>query len=130
MPDWMQPVFAAIGYVVMVAGGGAAVAVGLFRAFGERWLNAIFEKQLAAYRHEQQKELEHLRYRINALMDRMTKVHQREFDVVPEAWSRLIDSYNQVTAFVASLQKYPDLDRMPQAHLDEFLGRGLINSQP
>jgi len=46
---------------------------------------------LLAYKHEQQKELEHLKFSINAQMDRATKLHQREFEALPEAWSNSTD---------------------------------------
>jgi hypothetical protein len=62
----------------------------LFKVLGEKWLNAKFEERLAQYKHAQQKEIEQLRFRINSLMDRTTKLHQHEFDVLPEAWSRLM----------------------------------------
>jgi hypothetical protein len=59
------PLVAAIGTLVLAGGGISAIAYGLFRFFGERWLNAKFEERLAAYKHAQQKELEHLRLEIN-----------------------------------------------------------------
>jgi hypothetical protein len=75
-----------IGNIVFAGAGGAAVVVGLLKLFGEKWLNTKFEERLATFKHEHQKEIEQLRLRINTLMDRTTKLHQREFDVLPEAW--------------------------------------------
>ena len=54
-------------------------------------------------------------------MDRTVKLHQKEFDVLPEAWSKLNDAYGLVTATTSALQQYPDLDRMTDPHLEEFL---------
>ena len=66
MFEYLQNVFGplvtAIGTVVVAGGGVSALTYGLFRFFGERWLNAKFEERLAIYKHAQQKELEHLRF--------------------------------------------------------------------
>src|ERR1035437_9588474 len=93
----------------------------VFKIFSEKWLNAKFEERLASYKHEQQKELEQLRFKINALMDRTTKLHQREFEVLPEAWSNLVDANAHVHSVVASLQQYPDVDSMNEQQLEHLL---------
>src|SRR5258705_12641703 len=49
-------------------GAVGAFAWWLFRLFSEKWLNSKFEERLAAYKHEQQKELERLKFSINAQM--------------------------------------------------------------
>jgi hypothetical protein len=58
--------------LLALVGGGAAIvastvalAYWLFKLFSEKWLTAKFDERLAAYKHEQQKELEQLRYKIN-----------------------------------------------------------------
>jgi hypothetical protein len=107
--------------VVVAGGGGGAVAVWLCKLFGEKWLNTKFEERLASLKHEHQKEIERLRLRINTLMDRTTKLHQREFDVLPEAWSRLNDAFAQTNVVVSPIQRYPDLNRMAEEHINEFL---------
>jgi hypothetical protein len=121
MEDAFKSFLAAIGAVFAVGGGVATVAYVLLRFFGEKWLSAKFEERLAAYKHAQQKELEQLRFKISALMDRTTKLHQKEFDVLPEAWGKLSDAYGIILALTSALQQYPDLDRMNESHLDEFL---------
>jgi hypothetical protein len=93
MSDLLQNVLTAIGAFIVAGGGVGAIAYALFRFFSEKWLNAKFEERLAAYKHAQQKELEELRFKISALMDRTTKLHQREFDTLPEAWTKLNDAY-------------------------------------
>jgi hypothetical protein len=70
--DFLSNVLATIGAVVVGAGAVGAFAWWLFRLFSEKWLNAKFEERLAAYKHVQQKELEHLKFQINAQMDRAT----------------------------------------------------------
>ena len=117
----LTDILAAIGALIVGSGAVTAIAFGLFKVLGEKWLNAKFEERLAEYRHAQQKEIEQLRFKINALMDRTTKLHQHEFDVLPEAWSRLNEAFAHTTALVSPLQSYPDLNRMRDDHLNEFL---------
>jgi hypothetical protein len=114
-------VMAAFGTLVAIGGGAAAIAYAFFRFFGEKWLNARFEERLADYKHVQQQELERLRLKINTLMDRTTKLHQREFDVIPEAWSLLIRANATVHSFISPVQQTPDVSRMTEEHLEEFL---------
>jgi len=110
-----------VGLIFGAGGGVAVVAYALLRFFGEKWMNAKFEERLAAFKHAQGKELEELRYRINALMDRTVKLHQKEFDVIPASWGKLNTSYGVVTAITSAFQQYPDLDRIGKPQLDEFL---------
>jgi hypothetical protein len=117
----IQSFLAALGALVGAGGTIAAISFGLFRLFSEKWLSARFDERLAAYKHAQQKELEELRFKINALMDRTVKLHQKEFDVLPEAWAHLIDAHGVVSSITSPIQSYPDLDRMNDQQLDEFL---------
>lgn len=65
--------------------------------------------------------MENLRFKINSLFDRTTRLHQREFEVVPTAWALLVECKNRLSAFITTFQRYPDLDRMTGPQLDEFL---------
>ena len=113
--------FAAIGYIVVGAGAVGTFAWWMFRTFSEKWLNAKFEERLAAYKHEQQKELEHLKFAINAQMDRATKLHQKEFEALPEAWSRLMDAHGIIMSVVSRLQSTPNLNAMQSDQLEDFI---------
>jgi hypothetical protein len=64
------PVLAALGAIIVAGGGLAFIAYAIFKYLGQKWLDAKFEERLAAYKHAQQKELEQLKFEINALMDR------------------------------------------------------------
>jgi hypothetical protein len=117
-------IFSAVGAVVV--GGGFIGAIGAgavwaFRSFSEKWLNAKFEERLAAFRHEQQKELEQLKGQVNAQIDRTTKLHQREFDALAEAWRRLSVAHGIVRSVVSRSQSTPDVGRMGAEQLEDFL---------
>lgn len=109
--------------VALLLGGGTvtAFAFWLFKLFGDKWLTNKFAERLEAFKHDQQKEIEHLRFEISKLFDRTTKLHQREFEVVPKAWDHLADSYHEVRGVIASFRTYPDFERMSDEHTEEFL---------
>lgn len=117
----IQPILTALGSFAAVGGGLVAIAYGVFKSFGEKWLNAKFEERLAVYKHEQQRELEQLRYKINTLMDRTVKLHQREFDVLPEAWGRLTDAFHATHPIGLGFHQYPDVNKLTADQLDDLL---------
>ncbi|HEY8031595.1 MAG TPA: hypothetical protein VIF02_04220 [Methylocella sp.] len=119
----VQALLALLGGGVVVIGAIVAAAYGLVKIFGEKWLDSRFAERREALKHEQQKELEALRIPYARLVDRATKLNQREFDAIPEAWSRLCDAYERTRSLVALLQQHPDIDNMTSEHRDEFIGR-------
>jgi hypothetical protein len=116
-------VMAALGTIGVTIVGLTGAAYGLFRLLGDKWLTAKFDERLESYKHEQQRQLEQLRFRINTLFDRTVKLHQREFDVLPDLWAKLNDAFGYVMAFVSPLQSHADLDNMSAAHLEDFLAK-------
>jgi hypothetical protein len=62
----------------VTAGVGAAAGWAAFQFFGKTWLEGHFAQRLEKFKHDQNQEIERLRYRINALMDRTTNLHQHE----------------------------------------------------
>jgi hypothetical protein len=119
--DVFEVLLKAAGVVVVAGGGAAALIFGPLRYLADKWLTSKFNQRLEHFKHVQQVEMENLRFKINSLFDRTTKLHQREFEVVPTAWALLVECKNQVSALIAAFQQYPDLDRMSAPQLDEFL---------
>lgn len=119
--EWFQQIFNVIGAVVVFGGGSVGIAFGLFRFFGEKWLSARFDRELEHLRHQQSKELEQLRFKISQMMDRTTKLHEREFEVVPEAWVKLVDAFHSTNAHISSMKSRPAASRMNGGQLEEFL---------
>jgi hypothetical protein len=105
--DHVGPVLAAIGGVAVVGGAVAGFALWLFKLFGEKWLSNRFAERLAAFQHEQVKEIERLRFDISKMLDRTSKLHDHEFEVLPKAWELLTKSYYTTGSIVASFQSYP-----------------------
>jgi hypothetical protein len=60
----ISSIWTAFGVIAVAGGGLVAIAYGIFKFLGDKWLNAKFEERLTAYKHEQQKELEELRSKL------------------------------------------------------------------
>lgn len=107
---------------LLLAGGGIAVIVwGVLQAFGSKWLSAEFDKRLKALQHEHNKEIERLRSDLTRAFDRRSKLHQREFEVLPEVWAKTCDAYWQTRSLVSPIQSHPDLNRMSAPQLESFI---------
>ena len=103
--------------------GAAAAAFGLFRFLGSKWLDSRFAERLERFKHSQNQEIERLRFRINALMDRTTKLHQHEFEALPQVWEKLGLALAWAQSFTSRGQQYPDLEQLSDAALAEFLAK-------
>jgi hypothetical protein len=126
----IEPYLAALGLTAL---SGAVIFGALFGAikwFGESWMASKFSERLEAFKYAQQREIEQLKFQINASMDRAVKLHQREFETLPEAWSTLVTAFSSVRAFTAAFQSYADVGRMRDAEINEFLAdSGLSTAQ-
>ncbi len=114
-------IFRFIGEIVAIAGGAAAVAYAVFIYLGKRWVDQRFSERLESLRNEQARDLERLRADINKIFSRVTKIHQKEFDVLPIVWEKLQYAVGAVHNVVKPFKQYPDLRRMSQAAFDDFL---------
>lgn len=102
----------------------------LFRTFSERWLQSKFDARLAELQHAHNQEIEQLRFRINSMMDRTAKLHEREYQVLPDLWEKLASALAQTGAFTSPIQSYADVGRMSDKQLDEHLAKSpLFESQ-
>jgi hypothetical protein len=110
-----------LGQLITLAGGGAVVAYGLFRYLGSKWIENKFAERLEQLRHTQALELQRLRVEIDSLLSGAIKLQDKEFQTLPEAWVKLDEAFGQVSHLTAPFQQYPDLDRLNNAQLEEFL---------
>jgi len=118
---WFKQLLAVGAPSVVIALG---MAYGLFRFVGTKWLETQFAGQLEKRKHDQQKELEQLRDTIQRMFSRISKIHEKEFDVLPEAWFLLHDAYGAAMIAVgATLRFLPNFENMPDEQLEEFLQR-------
>jgi len=121
MNSFLQQALAWVGGATVGGIGIVTIAYWLFQTWGEAWLQSKFNLQLEDLRHKQAQEIEALRYRVGQLLARSAKLSEKEFEVVPEAWQRLIDAYHTTLAHVSSAKRRPGLDRMDDEQLEEYL---------
>jgi hypothetical protein len=119
--EWSKTPFALLGAAGVSSAAVAAAAYGMFKTFGEKWLDRKFATQLEAYKSEQVRELERLRHKISGVFDRTKRLHDREYEVLPEVWAKLVDAKSWAGGYLAAFQQYADIGRMSDADLDEFL---------
>ena len=112
-----------IGKILLTGGGCAAVAYGLFRFFGEKWIESKFAKSLESHKHDLNEELEKLRLKINIQFSRITKIHEKEFDVLPDAWLKMQDALSHIAEFISLYQEFPDFNKIGGESLDNFLSK-------
>lgn len=121
MDQAVQAVLASITRLLLAGGGGAAVAFALFRWFGKSWIDQRFKKELEEFKHEKNKELEQLRHDINTLFSRVSKVHEKEFEVLPKAWQLLNEAQGAVFQVAKPLRQYPDFNRLSAEQFEALL---------
>ena len=121
MDETLKSILTVFGGLSAAAIAVVSVAYGLFRWFGEKFIEAKFASNLEALKHEKQKELEQIKFEINKLFDRSTKFHQKEFDILPTAWAMLEDARARVGGTIASFQQCPDLSRMSEDKIRNLL---------
>src|SRR5271169_3030216 len=121
MPDILNEFLKLIGGVAAIGAASSAFAYAMFRIFTTKWIETRFSERLEAFKHQQNQEIEHLRFRINTMMDWNVKLHQREFDILPETWSLLNEAFYTIEPIAIGLQQYPNLDEMSADRLEEFL---------
>jgi hypothetical protein len=100
---------------------GVLISTPLLRHFGKGWIDARFQQQLQKLKHEQEKELENVRLQVQLMYGRVSKIHQREFDVLPKAWLLLHEAHGYSSRMTAMLKQYPDVNLLSDDKLREIL---------
>ncbi|WP_041678518.1 hypothetical protein [Rhizobium etli] len=119
--EWSKSVLAVLSLAGLSMGGVAYAAYALFKVLGEKWLNQKFAERLEAYKSEQARELERLRHKINSVFDRTKRLHDREYEVLPEVWSLLVDAKSWAGGYLSAFRQYADVNKLSAQELDEFL---------
>ena len=123
MSGYLPPVVSYILSILAAGGGGGLIAWLIIKTFAGKWLENKFSESLESFKHAQNKEIEKLRFEISALMDRTVKLHQREFDVLPEAWGLLSDAFGILRPVALGVGIAPDIRTMTPAQFEYFLSQ-------
>jgi hypothetical protein len=120
----MLPIESFWGFItgIITYGGGASViAYFVFQLLGKSWIESKFSKELEDFRHKKTVEIERLRIEVESLLSGRLKLQERDFELLPTAWSKLNNAHRSLTSVLASLQSYPNLDRYSEEELNEFV---------
>ena len=103
------------------------VSVGLFwlvaQKSAERWIDAHFAKRQKVFEHEQAKELQRIKAKLDTVIQGSLKLQEREFKIIPEAWEKVGDAYGLARWLCSPMQSYSSLQHMSESHLEEFLSK-------
>lgn len=110
-----------IGQIILAGGGAVAITFGFIKWFGQKWFESQFAESLELFKREQSEILEQYRYQINARFNRISKIHEKEFEVLPLVWSLLQDAYGHFISITNPFQQWPDLNKYNPDELESFL---------
>jgi hypothetical protein len=110
MPMALQTILSWFGGGIAVVIALTGVAYWLFQTFSEKWLETRFSERLEAYRHQ-----------LSTLLDRATRLHAQEFEVLPTLWDKLCTSMGSALGAVSPLQFGTDLTFVGDAELEVIL---------
>lgn len=113
--------FADIVLYALGAVGGATVLWKLFENLMSRWVDDKLKRGFQGLLHDQTREIELLRADLTKAFDRASKLHHREFEVLPAVWEKVCDAFWTANSLVHPFQEYPDLNAMSSQQLDDFL---------
>lgn len=108
-----------LGELVVYGGGAVAIAYGVFKILGQKWLEARFSERLQALRAAQDEQLRYVQGFIDREIHRARKLYDREFETLPEAWRLLCRSFQNGQA--TSIDSRHELDRYTRAELVHLL---------
>lgn len=123
----MDELFSFIGKVLAYGGGAAAIAYVVFTFLGQKWIEAKFAERLEAYKRAQERELEQYRHQVSILFSRVSKIHEKEIDVLPEMWQKLQVALGHVAKITSPLQYGPNFLKMTDEEFNDFLEKSRLN---
>ena len=91
----MDEIYTFIGKIVAYGGGATVLAYAIFMFLGKKWIESKFDEKFAAFKHAQEQELERYRHQVNILLSRVTKIHEKEIEILPELWHKLQNALGQ-----------------------------------
>lgn len=89
----------------------------------ERWVDAHFAKRQKAFEHEQAKELQRIKAKLDTVIQGSLKLQEREFKIIPEAWDHIGRAFGYASWLCSPMQTYVSLEYMTSADLEEFLSK-------
>lgn len=119
----LDELFRVLGKLVLVGGGGAVIVYQVFKFLAAKWLEEKFKKNFQQLVHDQNKEIERLKTELTKSFDRAAKLHQREFEALPQVWDKVSEAYWTAASLVSPLQMHSDLNMMLPKQLESFVAK-------
>ena len=113
--------FDVFGQLITYGGGSVAIAYLFFKFLGQTWIEQKFAERLEFAKHELSKEIEKQKLQIDALLNRVNKLHEKEFEILPEIWGKLMIAHGEIYSCNSALKSLPDLQRMNELDFENFI---------
>jgi hypothetical protein len=107
--------------IVAYGGGTIAILYLCFQFFAKSWLESWFSKKLQDINHQHELEIHKLRFELDTMLSKKIRLQEREFVILPEAWSKLNAAHRRLIATTSPYQSYPDLNKLSKNELEEYL---------
>lgn len=117
----IESIFSLIGQAVAFGGGCIAIGFGLFKWFGQKWIESKFNIQIKQMEFKQQETIARLKVEVESMLGGALKLQDREFSCLPATWDTLHESFSKVGALVFPGRTVPDFLSMDESELEEFL---------
>jgi hypothetical protein len=108
--DIIEQFFSAFVKPFLVGGSGAAFVWILFKSFGENWLSHQFNKKMEAFKTD-----------LYLLSARHKKLQDKEHEVFPEMWEKLMIAKRSLSNSIYSYQHMPDFEKMSEDQISEWI---------
>lgn len=110
LPEALKTILSWFGGLTAIVVGLTAVAYWLFQTFSQKWLETRFSERLESYRHQ-----------LSALLDRTTRLHAQEFEVLPNLWEKLSKAMGGAMNILSPLQLSGDISYAKDEELAAIL---------
>ncbi len=114
-----------LSYWLTTFGVSSVTAVGALwlgsKYFADMWLKARFDRALEAFRGEQARDLEAFKFQTSRLLDRATKINQREIEILPTLWDKMTAALSATAHLTSRNQVVPATESMSEGQLLSFL---------
>ncbi len=93
--------------ISLISGGGTAFLI----------VNFLSKKIVD---HQFGKSIERYKFKINSEFDRISKIHEKEFTLLPKLWELIYKTFGFITQITSRIKSYPDLNSLTELELEEF----------
>lgn len=99
-----------VRFIIEVLAASGIVSA-LFIFVGKNWIENQFARRLKAYERKQ-----------NSLFNRITKIHEKEIEVLPAAWQKLMEAHGHLARLIQPMRIEREFSQMNEEQLKEWQG--------